>query len=253
MNFPAFVFIVILGVFCSCNPKVDRPHIAVFATVEILMRDVTTHTGFFTTVSLYDSKYEQIEYKTSQQGNVYAKNNGSQDFIACRYDPVTYKPIWVATGGGIGGDGGCNYYTVPPENAVYVVGYFEGEASFPIKTGLPECKTLTSHGMADMFIAKYAYDSGELQWLKSGGSPYADIVFTDNLGARHKEVLMTVDSVNVTVYTNFFGRSTFDGKTIEAKLTGSAVQISYDKASGEVQDVRFVTTLPNTTNTNQTK
>jgi hypothetical protein len=68
--------------------------------------------------------------------------------------------------------------------------------------------------------------------------------FTNNLGVRHKETLMTVDSSVVTVYTNFFGTTKFGNKTINAKLSGSAIKISYDKTTGEVKDVQFVTSTP---------
>lgn len=229
-------------VFLSCNVKVKHPHCAVFSTVGALMRDDTTRTGFFTNVSLFDKKYEEIEYTTAQ-GSVFVPNDGTQNCLICRYDTVTLKPIWINVAGGSGGDGGVNYYTVPPENAVYVVGYFEGTAYFPKAPGSPWCDTLVSYGMADMFIAKYSYDKGVLQWVRSGGSAYSDVVFTYN-GARHTETYMTVDSIAVTVYANFFGRSTFDGKFIDAKTSGAAVAISYDKKNGEVKDVRFVTELP---------
>jgi hypothetical protein len=227
----------------SCNVRVKRPHQAVFATVERLMRGDTTKTGFFTNTLLFDAKYNEILYKTTK-GNVVVENDGTQNFFACRYDPETYAPIWIAVGGGTGGDGGCNYYTVPPENAVYVVGYFEGTAYFPIKAGSRKYKEIISNGMVDMFVAKYNYDNGELLWIASGGSVNADVVFLDNVGARHKETLITVDSSVVTVYTNFFGTAKFGDKSIDAKISGSAVQISYDKATGEVKNVGFVTTLP---------
>jgi hypothetical protein len=83
------------------------------------MRGDTTKTGFFTNASLFDSKYNEIEYITTQ-GKVIVPNDGTQNCLMCRYDTASYKPIWIATGGSKGGDGGCNYYTVPPENAVYI-------------------------------------------------------------------------------------------------------------------------------------
>jgi hypothetical protein len=215
--------------------------------VDRLMREDTTKTGFFTNVSLFDSKYDEIEYQTTR-GNVIVENDGTQNFIACRYDTNTYKPIWIATGGGTGGDGGCNYYTDPPENAVYVVGYFEGTARFTVKAGSRKYKEIISNGMGDMFLAKYSYDNGELLWIASGGSVNADVIFLDNVGARHKETYMTLDKSVVTVYANFFGAAKFGNKSIDAKLSGSAVQISYDKATGEVKNVGFVTALPQITN-----
>ena len=231
------------GLFFSCNFRVEHPHVAVFSTVDRLMRGDSTKTGFFTNTSLYDSSFAEIEYQT-ENGNVFVKNDGTQNFFACRYDTANGKPIWIAAGGGSGGDGGCNYYEVPPENSVYIVGYFEGTARFPIKAGSNKYKEIISNGLADMFIAKYSYDQGVLQWVSSGGSPNRDVVFYDNLGARHKETILIVDSSSVTVYANFFGVSRFDNATISAKESGSAIQISYDKRTGKVKKVDFVISLP---------
>lgn len=227
----------------ACNPRVTLPHIAIFSTVEPLMRSDTTRTGFFTNVSLFDTAYDEIQYLTTG-GNVHVPNDGTQNFLLCRYDTVTLQPIWVAVGGGKGGDGGCNYYTVPPENAVYVVGYFEDTAYFPRKAGMPECDTLISCGMVDMFIAKYSYSNGMLLWCTSGGSKYSDVVFSDNLGARHQETFMVVDSEVVTVYTNFFGPARFGNQSINAPLTGSVVQICFDKHTGIVRNARIPDLLP---------
>lgn len=234
---------LLCAILFSCNPRVKIPHTGGFFTVETLMRGDTTKTGFFTTTSFFDPSYDQIEYQTLR-GSVMVPNDGTQNFLLCRYDPATYRPIWVAVGGGKGGDGGLNYYCVPPENAVYVVGCFEDTAYFPIEAGSATCRMIISHGMADMFVAKYSYDKGILQWLSCGGSAYSDIVFTDTQGQRHTETLMSVDSASVTIYANFFGSARFGEKTIDAKLTGSAVQISYNKTNGEVRDVGFVRELP---------
>ncbi len=207
------------------------------------MRSDTTHTGFFTNVSLFDTAYDEIKYVTTQ-GNIYVPNEGSQNFLLCRYDTATLQPIWVAVGGGRGGDGGCNYYTVPPENAVYVVGYFEDTAYFPHRAGMLVCDTLISNGMADMFIAKYSYSNGVLLWCRSAGSKYSDIIFTDNLGARHQETILIVDSVHITVYANFFGPLRIGDQSVNASLSGSAVQISFDKKTGAVREAQIPTVLP---------
>lgn len=238
-----FIFIVTI---CSCNPRVTIPHIGIFSTVETLIRTDTTRTGFFTNASLFDTAYAYIAYETTR-GRVTVPNDGSQNFLLCRYDTATMQPIWVAVGGGRGGDGGCNYYTVPPENAVYVVGYFEDTAYFPHRAGNIQCDTLISRGLADMFIAKYSYDNGILQWCTSGGSQYSDIIFLDNLGARHQETLMMVDSAMVTVYANFFGTTKFGDHTIYATLTGNALQVSLDKETGVTRDVQFPHSLPTIT------
>lgn len=215
------------------------------------MRNDSTRTGFFTNTSLFDTAYDEIKYVTTL-GNVFVPNDGSQNFLLCRYDTATLQPIWIAIGGGPGGDGGCNYYTVPPENAVYVVGCFESTAYFPHKAGLLACDTLRSYGMVDMFVAKYSYDLGVLQWCVSGGSAYSDIVFTDNLGNRHQETVMAVDSAAVTIYANFFGPARFGNTTVDANYSGSAVQIRYDKSDGSVLDARFATILPNTSSDSET-
>lgn len=226
----------------SCNMRVRHPQTAIFSTVETLMRGDRSRTGFFTNTSLYDKKYEQIEYRTIQ-GAVFVPNDGTQNVLLCRYDTVSLKPIWVQTAGGKGGDGGLNYYTVPPENAVYVVGCFEDTAYFPKNPRSPVCDTVISHGMVDLFIAKYRFETGELLWVRSGGSAYSDVVFIYG-GSRHTETYMTVDSAVVTVYANFFDSATFGDRKIDAKTSGSAVQIAYRKTDGEVSDLRFVTALP---------
>lgn len=212
------------------------------------MRSDTTRTGFFTNASLFDTIYDQIEYRT-KTGSVFIPNDGTQNFLLCRYETITMQPLWIAVGGGKGGDAGCNYYTVPPENAVYVVGYFEDTAFFPHQAGLPSCDTLISRGMADMFVAKYRYDNGELQWVHSGGSPYSDVIFTYN-GARHNETFMTVDSSVVSVYANFFGPTRFQNHTLNAPLSGSVMQISFDKETGEVKQLLVPTALPSQANHN---
>lgn len=232
----------------SCNMRVQTPHIAVFSAIEHLMRTDTTRTGFFTNTTLFDTAYDEIEYVT-KLGTVFVPNDGSQNFLLCRYDTATMQPIWVAVGGGRGGDGGCNYYTVPPENAVYVVGYFEDTAYFLHRAGMPECDTLISNGMADMFIAKYNYDNGILQWCRSYGSKYSDIIFTDHLGNRHQETILMVDSVYVTLYANFFGPVRFGDQSIEAPLSGSVIQISFDKVTGAVRDAQIPESLPSITQT----
>lgn len=237
------LFVALLGMACSCKPAVTHSKRAIFTSVEQLIRSDTTRTGFFTNASLFASTYKDIEYKTTN-GSVFVSNDGSQNILACRYDPHTLQPIWIAVGGGAGGDAGVNYYTVPPENAVYVLGYFEGTARFPITAGQSAYKTIESYGMADMFLAKYRYDTGALEWVTSGGSPYADIIFTDQAGTRHNETIMTVDSVAVTVYANFFGPSRFGDKSVDAKLSGSALMIRYGKQTGIVLDARFATELP---------
>ncbi len=233
---------LLLLLLCSCNVRVRHPHAAVFSAVEPLMRGDTTRTGFFTNTSLFDAKYQDIHYRT-KLGDVFVKNDTTQNVLVCRYDTATMQPIWVQTAGGKGGDGGLNYYTVPPENAVYVVGIFEGTAYFPRHPGSSMYDSVVSRGMADIFIAKYSYDTGALVWVRSGGSKYSDVVFTYN-GIRHTETLMAVDTAVVTVYANFFGSATFGCLSIDAKLTGSAVQISYDKISGDVREVSFVQELP---------
>lgn len=235
--------IIATALLWSCNPRVTLPHVAVFSTVEQLVRSDTTRTGFFTTATLFDTAYDEILYQTTQ-GNVLVPNDGTQNFLLCRYDTATMQPIWIATGGGSGGDGGVNYYTVPPENAVYVVGYFEDTAYFPYRAGWSSCDTLMSYGMVDMFLAKYSYDNGELLWCTSGGSAYSDIIFTDALGARHQETMLLVDTVNVTLYANFFGPALFGDRSIDAPRSGAAIQISFDKETGAVRDVRLATALP---------
>jgi len=234
----------ILLLLASCNVRVTQPHVAVFTTVDRLMRSDSTRTGFFTNASLFDTAFDQIKYVTIQ-GNVFVPNDGSQNFLLCRYDTATMQPVWVAVGGGRGGDGGCNYYTVPPENAVYVVGYFEDTAYFPHHAGREQCDTLISNGMGDMFIAKYRHDDGELQWCKSYGSKYTDIIFTDNLGSRHQETILLVDSVNVILYANFFGPVRFGDQSIDAPFSGSAIRIGFDKETGAVREARIPDSLPN--------
>ena len=205
------------------------------------MRADTSRTGFFTNTSLFDVKYQEIEYRTAR-GNIFVKNDGSQNILICRYDTATLQPIWVQAAGGRGGDGGLNYYTVPPENAVYVVGCFEDTAYFPRLPGSPNCDTIVSRGNADMFIAKYSYDTGALLWVRSGGSVNSDVVFMYG-GVRHTETLMLVDSTAVTICANFFGEAIFSGRSIAAKPTGSAIAILYDKQDGSVLSVRFVTDM----------
>lgn len=227
----------------ACNPKVRESHVAIFSTVEPLMRSDTSRTGFFTNVSLFDTTYDEIQYITTQR-TIFVPNDGSQNFLLCRYDTATMQPIWIAVGGGKGGDGGCNYHTDPEGNAVYVVGYFEDTAYFPHRAGILECDTLISNGMADMFIAKYSYDKGILQWCTSGGSKYTDIIFLDIQGTRHQEMILQIDSVHVIVYANFFGPVRFGDQSIDAPLSGAAIRISFDKETGAVRDAQIPESLP---------
>lgn len=226
------LMLLLIVMVCSCNPQGRNYHIAIFSTVEALQRGDTTRTGFFTNASLFDTAYHAITYETAR-GSVTVPNDGTQNFLLCRYDTTSLKPIWVAVGGGRGGDGGINYHTVPSEHAVYVVGCFEDTAYFPRFAGSEPCDTLVSRGYADMFIAKYDYETGALQWIRSGGSRYSDVVFMYE-GTRHQEVFMIVDSAAVTVYTNCFGPAHFGDTIINAKLEGEAVWIRYDKETGDV-------------------
>lgn len=221
--------------------RVSHPHVGIFSTVDALMRGDSTSTGFFTNASLYDAKYELIEYKTAQ-GAVLVPNSGTGDVLICRYDTATLIPTWVQTAGGRGEDGGGNYFVDGNNGSVYVTGYFQDTAYFPITPGSSRCDTVISQGNGDMFIAKYRYDNGALQWVRSGGSKNSDVVFMYG-GSRHSETFMLVDSVSVTICTNFFGPATFSDHSIDAKPTGSAVAIRYNKKDGSVLSVRFVTDM----------
>lgn len=233
-----------LSVLLSCNPHTSTEHVAIFSSVEALMRTDTTRTGFFTNTSFFDSTHAYIAYETTR-GRITVPNDGTQNFLLCKYDTATLQPIWVAVGGGRGGDGGCNYYTVPTEHAVYVVGCFEDTAYFPHVAGSEPCDTVISRGMADMFIAKYDYDDGTLQWVHSGGSAYSDVIFM--VGAeRHQETFLMVDSAALTVYANFFGTLSFGDRTLDCKQSGEAVWIRFDKQTGDVLGLGHPISLPMT-------
>lgn len=92
-------------------------------------------------------------------------------------------------------------------------------------------------------IAKYNYESGELEWITSGGSKYADVVFTF-ANIRQQGTYMTVNSSALTVYANFFGPATFSDTSIDCKYSGEAVWIRYDKETGEVLSLGHPTSLP---------
>ncbi len=72
---------------------------------------------------------------------------------------------WVKTNGGVDGYRD-NRITVDDEKNIYVVGGFQGSKTF-------ETTTLTSYGLSDIYITKYATD-GTFIYAKNAGSPLDD-------------------------------------------------------------------------------
>lgn len=81
---------------------------------------------------------------------------------------ATGKPIWSAAFGGFGIDAPKSV-AVGSDGAVYVAGYFEGEADFGGAVGKRK-----SHGKSDAFLAKLDA-SGKMQWVQTMGAAREDV------------------------------------------------------------------------------
>jgi hypothetical protein len=93
-------------------------------------------------------------------GSTVVTSAGYRDMFVAKYSS-TGNLLWVNSGGGTGDDVG-NAIATDVSGNCYVVGAFNGTASFGTTT-------LTSIGSGDWFVIKYD-PSGNLLWAKKGGS-----------------------------------------------------------------------------------
>ncbi|WP_341226701.1 SBBP repeat-containing protein [uncultured Arcticibacterium sp.] len=106
--------------------------------------------------------------------------------------------VYIASAGSSSEDSG-NSVAVDGSGNVYIVGTFQGTASF-------SGATITSAGSFDVFIAKYS-SSGTLQWLRSAGGISHDYAHSIALDA----------SGNVYISGHFYDMATFGGSNISGE------------------------------------
>jgi hypothetical protein len=125
---------------------------------------------------------------------------------------------WARRAGGLGYDEGFGITLDASAGTSYVVGYFEGSATFGL--GQANQTVLTASGINDMFIAKYN-SNGVLLWAKrAGGSGFVDGIGiarddANNLyvtGSFSDAATFGAGEVNQTVLTAVGGFESFIAK-----------------------------------------
>lgn len=245
-----------LAALSACNPRLKHSKNAIVTTATPFISGQPKN-GAFASATFYDTKYDSIEYRTSR-GTLVVANDGTANCIVGRYDMQTEQLLWVAVGGGKGNDRGCNYFILPSENALFAVGYFSDTAYFSYNDGSSNFATLASKGETDIFVARYAYDTGVLQWINGGGSSGRDFgyMYTDPQGIiryHQAKVCVACDSLVPLfhVWGSCFGREVrFDnasGSADDRMLANDSakfMRISFDRAGGVATELRLDSLMP---------
>ncbi|MFN7560765.1 MAG: beta strand repeat-containing protein, partial [Prosthecobacter sp.] len=88
--------------------------------------------------------------------------------------PNTGNVAWARSGGILGAESGTNRVAAMPDGGVVVAGVFNG-APLVLGTAGVDQVTLTSAGLADVFVARFDKNGG-LMWARRGGSTGTDAV-----------------------------------------------------------------------------
>ncbi|NOZ60963.1 MAG: T9SS type A sorting domain-containing protein [Calditrichaeota bacterium] len=141
---------------------------------------------------------------------------GLSDFILAKYD-ADGNFLWVKRAGSSSWEQGVGI-EADDSNNYYVAAYFEGTVVFG--AGEPNETTLSSHGGADVVIAKFD-ESGNLIWAKSGGGSGTDLseaIAIDASGNSYltglfyNTVIFGVGEANETELTSFGDEDIFIAK-----------------------------------------
>ncbi len=93
-------------------------------------------------------------------GSIALVSSGGADFFIAKYDASTSSWEWAVKGGGAGNETGSKL-GLDNDGNVYVIGSFEGTATFGMNT-------ITSDGTNDYFVLKYD-PLGNFQWVNQMG------------------------------------------------------------------------------------
>ena len=92
---------------------------------------------------------------------------GISDVFVAKFAAANGKALWASSAGGTGNDVGTGV-AVDAAGDVLVTGDFAGTATFGTS---PTATSLTSAGLDDMFVAKFAAADGKPQWaMRAGGA-----------------------------------------------------------------------------------
>lgn len=248
---------VIGGVFL-CNPRFTHAHNAIVTDATQFTKELPQEkiNGVFTTSALYADEYDSITYVTAR-GELTVPNDHSSSYIVGRYDLKTMKLLWVAVGVGPGDDKACaSIALAPPENALYVLGYFSDEARFVSSYNPNGVNTATSRGKTDLVIAKYDYETGRQYWTNSGGSSGNDLgyVYTKSGNTfMHDESCIRCDSVGplLRLWARSWGDSVrfinapgpADDRIVAVDST-RFVKITLDRGSGLATELSIDSIMP---------
>ncbi len=125
-------------------------------------------------------------------GAITLTSAGSSDIFVAKYD-ASGTVVWAKAAGGTKTDFGGGVAVDAFGNS-YVMGYFNGSANF-------DATTITSAGLEDIFVAKYAAN-GTLIWAKAAGSTNFDF-----------DGGITVDASGNSYVTGYFQGSSIFGAT----------------------------------------
>ncbi len=156
---------------------------------------------------------------TAQFGNLWVTSAGEEDiFVAKCGSNGTWD--WVQSAGGTGSDEGLGL-TLDKYFDVYVTGYFQGTAQF-------DGQSVSSSGYNtaadyDLFVAKYDYGNGNLQWVQVGGgsaSLFGNWITVDNQGFVYITGGITGDSgiFGPSLVNDVLGCGVYDQNVLIAKL-----------------------------------
>ena len=182
---------------------------------------------------------EMASIKTDAYGNIYlvacmarfanfgvTNLTGYEDILVAKYDP-NGNLAWARQAGGNGYDYGQSL-AVTPEGFAYVTGIFEKTAPF-------DQLSLTSRGLTDIFLAKYAPD-GHVDWVtQAGGS------------ARDGNAVLAVDPEGGVVLSGYFTGSASIGTNLLASKAATYDQDVFLARYDAAGDVRWVQQIGNTT------
>ena len=230
--------VVLLGAFFSCNVRtVKSPKIAQLDAKSFL-KNISHKDEVFVGSFKFDSTYDIIRFNDQRGGFTDVLNDGSQNCIVCRYDTATLGIIWVTVIMGKGDREKATQAIVDAaHNAVYVMGYFQDTAIFPSNDTANHQFRIASHGGIDMFVVKYAYDTGILQWVTSGGGAEDDVLIELSNGQLIEATKLTLDSGIVHATACFGGQCYFGDTAVVADSTGSLLRVGYDGNQGLLKDV----------------
>ncbi|MDQ3189968.1 MAG: SBBP repeat-containing protein [Bacteroidota bacterium] len=155
---------------------------------------------------------------TAYFGNTQLISAGDQDIFLVKMD-TEGNFYWAERAGGAGEDK-ANGVAVDYNGDIYITGQFNGNATFGTNT-------LTSFGVADIFLAKYDASGNEI-WVKNAGGQYSDF----------GTALKTGDNGQIYITGGFRSLSQWDSISLSTQGVNSDIFVACYNSSGEVQWVK---------------